>query len=254
MAAHSIHPSLRGKSVLVTGGASGIGEAHVHAFVAQGAHVAFLDIDAEAGRNLTAALAPTGTRPFFRRTDLTDLADLEAAIDEAVGVHGDIAVLVNNAANDVRHTLAEVTPESFDASIAVNLRHLVFASKKVAPGMKRLGGGVIINTGSMSWHAALPGLPLYSTAKAGIEGLTRSLARELGPDHIRVNAIIPGWVMTEKQLRLWVDDAARAKIAENQCLPDAVQPADIAHMATFLASDDAHMCTAQSFVVDGGWI
>lgn len=255
MAANSIYPSLEGRVVLITGGATGIGAAHVAAFAAQGARVAFLDIAEEAGEALAGEIAGKGLpRPVFRRTDLTDIADLEAAIAEVESGLGDIGVLLNNAANDTRHTLDDVTVEAFDANVAVNLRHLVFAAKAVVPGMKRLGGGAIINTGSMSWRAAFAGLPLYLMAKAGIEGLTRALAPELGPHRIRVNSLIPGWVMTERQLTLWVDDAAREMIARSQCLPDTVQPDDLARMALFLASDDSRMCTNQSFVVDGGWL
>lgn len=255
MAQHSKHPSLEGKVVLITGGATGIGAAHVEAFAAQGAKVAFLDIAEDAGEALADEIASGGhPRPFFRRTDLTDLGDLDAALGETASTLGDIAVLVNNAANDQRHTLDDVTEETFDANVAVNLRHLVFAAKAVVPGMKRLGGGVIINTSSMSWRVAFPGLPLYLMAKAGIEGLTRALARELGPHRIRVNTIVPGWVMTERQVSLWFDEKGAALLAQSQCLPDKVEPRDIANMATFLASDDSRMCTNQSFVVDGGWI
>lgn len=255
MADRSIHPSLKGRVVLVTGGATGIGAAHVCEFAAHASRVAFLDIAADAGERLATRVAAEGApRPLFRPTDLTNLEDLDAAIADVTAELGDISVLVNNAANDQRHALDDVTEETFDANVAVNLRHLLFAAKAVVPGMRRLGGGVILNTGSMSWRAAFPGLPLYLMAKAGIEGLTRALASELGPHNIRVNTIIPGWVMTERQLALWVDDAARRKIAENQCLPGTVEPVDIARMATFLASDDSRMCTNQSFVVDGGWL
>jgi len=255
VAANSVHPSLRDRVVLITGGATGIGAAHVAEFAAQGARVACLDIAAEEGEALADSLAADGhARPYFRRTDLTDLADLDAAMAAVATELGDVAVLVNNAANDTRHTLDDVTEETFEKAIAVNLRHLVFAAKAVVPGMKRRGGGVIINTGSMSWRAAIGGLPLYLMAKAGIEGLTRGLARDLGPHNIRVNSLIPGWVMTERQLTLWVDDAARELIARSQCLAGTVAPVDLARMATFLASDDSRMCTNQSFVVDGGWL
>ena len=227
----------------------------MEAFSAQGARVAFLDVDVDAAAALDDGIASGGhPRPWFRRTDLSDLADLDAAITEAAAALGDIEILLNNAANDQRHTLTEVTPEMFDANVAVNLRHLVFAAKAVAPAMKRRGGGVIINTGSMSWRAGFTGMPLYVMAKAAIEGLTRGLARELGGDGIRVNSLIPGWVMTDKQLRLWVDDEAKALIARSQCLPGSVMPEDLARMATFLASDDSRMITSQSFVVDGGWL
>ena len=254
MDSFSNHPSLKGRVVLVTGGATGIGAAHVRAFAEQGAQVAFFDIAAEAGEALVAEVeAAGGPRPLFRRTNLADLSDLEAAMGAVAESLGDVDVLLNNAANDQRHTIEEVTEAFFDDRVAVNLRHLFFAAQAVVPGMKRKGGGVILNTGSMSWRAAMGGMPIYLMAKAGIEGLTRALARDLGPHRIRVNSIIPGWVMTERQLTLWVDDEGRRKIAQSQCLPGTVQPEDIARMATFLASDDSRMCTNQSFVVDGGW-
>lgn len=250
----SRHPSLAGRVVVVTGGATGIGAAHVEAFAAQGARIAFLDID-EAGFALAERIAGAGApAPLFVPCDLTDIAALEAAMAQVAAELGSVEILVNNAANDVRHDLHEVTPALFEASIGVNLRHLVFAAKAVVPGMRERGGGVILNTGSISWRGGFGGMPLYMTAKAGIEGLTRALARDLGPNRIRVNCIIPGWVMTDKQLRERVDDSARAMIAERQFLPDPVEPRDVAAMATWLASDDARACTAQCFIVDGGWI
>ena len=244
----SRHPSLDGRSVVVTGGATGIGAAHVEAFRAQGARVAFLDVDERAGWALAAA---TGAR--FLPCDLTDVAALDGAMAEAAA-DGPVEVLVSNAADDARHGLMDLTPEGFERNVAVNLRHLVFAARAVVPGMRARGGGVILNTGSISWRGGFGGMPLYMTAKAGIEGLTRALARDLGPDRIRVNCIVPGWVMTDKQLRERVDEAGRRMIAERQFLPDPVEPRDVAAMATWLASDDARSCTAQCFVVDGGWI
>lgn len=254
MQRNSIHPSLEGKVVLISGGGSGIGAAHVRAFCAQGARVAFFDIDREASETLAARLSGAGEGgPLFIEADLSDVAALRAGIEEVRSGLGDVDVLVNNAANDTRHALADVDEPYFDDRIAVNLRHLVFAAQAVAPGMKAKGGGVIINTGSITWRAGFGGLPLYAMAKAGIEGLTRALARDLGPDRIRVNCIVPGWVMTERQLTHWVGDAERETIRQMQCLPDPVMPEDIAHMATWLASDDSRMCTGQAFVVDGGW-
>lgn len=252
---NSIHPSLTDQVVLVTGGGSGIGAAHVAAFCAQGARVAFLDIDGAASRSSVGDLTAAGrTAPLFIETDLKDVSALRSAIDQVQTRLGDVDVLVNNAASDTRHTLEEVDEAYFDDRIAVNLRHLVFAAQAVAPGMKARGSGVVINTGSITWRGGFGGLPLYAMAKAAIEGLTRALARDLGPHNIRVNCIVPGWVMTERQLTHWVDDAARAKIKQMQCLPGEVRPEDIAHMATWLASDDSRMCTSQTFVVDGGWI
>ncbi len=248
----SIHPSLEDKVVLVTGGGSGIGAAHVQAFLAQGAQVAFIDVDVERARALVARLADDGA-PIFLEADLSDVSALRAAVDDARMRLGDIDILVNNAASDTRHDLIDVDERYFDDRVAVNLRHLVFAAQAVVPGMKAKGGGAIINTGSITWRAGFGGLPLYAMAKAGIEGLTRALARDLGPDRIRVNCIVPGWVMTERQLTHWVGDDELALIRRMQCLPDLLQPVDIAHMATWLASDDSRMCTGQAFVVDGGW-
>ncbi|TNY33343.1 SDR family NAD(P)-dependent oxidoreductase [Pelagovum pacificum] len=248
MSAH--YPSLEGRSVVVTGGATGIGAAHVEAFAAQGARVAFLDIDRAAGT----ALEATASGSTFLPCDLTDLEALKAALEAAADRNGPVEILVNNAADDTRHDLSAITPEYFDSRIAVNLRHLVFAAQAVAPAMRAAGRGAIINTGSISWRGGFGGMPLYMTAKAGIEGLTRALARDLGPDRIRVNCIIPGWVMTEKQLRERVDDAGRRMIAERQFLPDPVLPEDVSALALWLASDAAKACTAQCFVVDGGWI
>lgn len=255
MQRNSVHPSLADKVVLVTGGGSGIGAAHVRAFCAQGARVVFLDIDRDASQALVADLSGPGDKaPLFIETDLADIPALRSAIEAARSRLGDVDVLVNNAASDTRHSFAEIDEAYFDESIAVNLRHLVFAAQAVAPGMKARGGGAIINTGSITWRAGFGGLPLYAMAKAAIEGLTRALARDLGPDNIRVNCIVPGWVMTERQLTRWVDDAARERIRRMQCLPGLVQPEDIARMATWLGSDDSRMCTSQTFVVDGGWI
>lgn len=250
----SRHPSLANKSVFISGGGSGIGAAHVRAFAEQGARVGFVDVVEDESRALIDAIAAEGhLRPVFVRGDLRDTTQLKDALGEIVAANGDIDVLLNNAANDQRHSLDEVTPEFFDDRIAVNLKHFVFAAQAVAPAMQRRGAGVIINTGSISWRGGFGNMPLYMTAKAGIEGLTRALARDLGPHGIRVNCIIPGWTMTERQLTLWVDDAARQTIKEKQCLPDAVYPQDIANMATFLACDDSRMVTGQVMVVDGGW-
>jgi D-xylose 1-dehydrogenase len=251
----SIHPSLKDKVVLITGGGSGIGAAEVAAFCAQGSRVAFFDIAREASEAVVAALrdAPGGA-PLFLEVDLTDTPALQAGIEKVRAELGEIDVLVNNAAHDQRHTMDDVDEAFFEDRVAVNLKHVVFATKAVAAGMKARGSGVIINFGSITFHRGFAGLPLYVMAKAGIEGFSRAMARELGPHNIRVNTIIPGWVMTERQLTLWVDDAARELIGKSQCLPDLVQPEDLAAMATFLASDGSRMVTGQIFVVDGGWI
>jgi NAD(P)-dependent dehydrogenase (short-subunit alcohol dehydrogenase family) len=253
MALSNTYPSLSGAPVFVTGGASGIGEAIVRAFVAQGAKVTFVDIDAGRGEALAAELASTGAPPLFIPCDLRDVAALRAAIDAAQARHGDLAALVNNAANDTRHALADLTPDYWDDRFAINLRPMVFAAQAAAIQMRRRGGGAIVNFGSISWKTGVGGMVAYTTAKAAVHGLTRSLARDLGPDGIRVNTVTPGWVMTERQLALWVDAAAEAEIDAAQCLTARLAPEDIAAMVLFLASADARLCTAQEFTVDGGW-
>jgi NAD(P)-dependent dehydrogenase (short-subunit alcohol dehydrogenase family) len=248
------YPSLADRVVLVTGGASGIGASVVVHFAEQDAKVAFLDVDIDRGNELASSLAGRMRHaPLFLGCDLCDIRALQAAV-ERVRLHfGPVNVLVNNAANDRRHDLESVSVESFDMGIAVNLRHQFFAAQAVAPDMRTLGGGSIINLGSISWMIKEGGMPVYTTSKAAIQGLTRSLARSLGPHGIRVNTLVPGWVMTEKQVRLWVDPAGIRQIEENQCLPGRLEPADIARMALFLAADDSRMCAAQDFIVDGGW-
>jgi NAD(P)-dependent dehydrogenase (short-subunit alcohol dehydrogenase family) len=267
------YPSLQGRCVLITGGATGIGASMVEHFVAQGAHVAFIDIDQAAGRALVSRLEPGHERgpdghveptledgpsgaaraPLFVAADLTDIDALRTAIAQVRSHFGPIQVLVNNAANDVRHRIDATTPQSWDAGIAVNLKHQFFAAQAVAADMQQAGGGSIINLGSVSWMLKMGGMPVYTTAKAGVQGLTRGLARELGRHGIRVNTLVPGWVMTERQLLLWVDDAGRAEIARGQCIDQPLLPGHIARMALFLAADDSSMCTGQDFIVDGGW-
>ena len=248
------YPSLADRVVLVTGGASGIGASMVEHFAAQGAKVAFLDIDQEAGKVLAATLAKRGPHdPLFIACDLCDIDALQAAIARVRMHFGPIAVLVNNAANDLRHSMDTVSVASWDAGIAVNLRHQFFAAQAVAPDMRALHGGSIINLGSISWMIKQGGMPVYTTSKSAVQGLTRSLARDLGPHGIRVNTLVPGWVMTEKQLRLWLDETSDRRIDENQCLPTRLESTDIARMALFLAADDSRMCTAQDFIVDAGW-
>jgi NAD(P)-dependent dehydrogenase (short-subunit alcohol dehydrogenase family) len=247
------YPSLQGRTVLVTGGASGIGATLVRAFADQGAKVGFVDIDAAAGQALAAELRHAAAAPRFFATDLTNSAALQAAVAAVRSAFGPITVLLNNAADDHRHGIDSVTPESWDAGIAVNLKHQFFAAQAVLPDMQAAGGGSIVNLGSISWMLKQGGMPVYTTAKAAVQGLTRSLARDLGVHRIRVNTLVPGWVMTDKQLALWVDDAARADIARGQCIDAPLQPGHIAAMALFLAADDSAMCTAQDFIVDGGW-
>lgn len=250
----AIYPSLAGKRVLVTGGGSGIGEALTEAFVRQGARVAFVDIADEASRSLVERLAEgTDHAPLYRHCDLTNIDQLRSVISDVVEQFGGVDVLVNNAANDDRHAIADVTPEYWDNRIAVNLRHLFFAAQAVAPSMKQAGGGVILNFGSISWHLALPDIVLYQTAKAGIEGMTRAMARDLGEHGIRVNTIVPGGIKTPRQDMLWHDDSETARILANQCLKERVMPADVAALTLFLASDDARMCTGHDYFVDAGW-
>jgi NAD(P)-dependent dehydrogenase (short-subunit alcohol dehydrogenase family) len=255
MPGRASYPSLRGRHVLVTGGATGIGAALVEHFVDQGSRVSFIDIDDAAGRALVARLAPgAAAAPEFHPLDLREVEALEALIAQLGDRHGPVAALVNNAASDDRHRLEDVTRAYFDDRMAVNLRHQLFAAKAVAPQMRAAGGGSIINLGSITWILADGDCVCYVTAKAAVQGLTRALATELGPHRIRVNAVLPGWVMTERQLRLWVDAAAECLIDERQALPGRLMAGDIARMALWLAADDSRMCSKQAFVVDGGWI
>ncbi|XLZ71606.1 SDR family oxidoreductase [Massilia sp. SR12] len=248
------YPSLAGKRVLITGGATGIGAALVVAFLRQHAQVAFLDIAADDAEALCARMKASGhDAPLFRRCDLTDLAALEATISYFSATMGEIDVLVNNAANDQRHQLETLTPAEWDRLTAINQRPMLFACQAVVPAMRQRGSGSIINMGSISWHIKSGGYPAYAMAKAAATGLTRGLARELGRDGIRINTVVPGWVMTERQLALWVDAAAEEDIRRNQCLQAALMPADVAAMVLFLAADDGAMCTGQEFIVDAGW-
>ena len=246
------YPSLAGRTVFISGGASGIGETLVRAFHAQGARVGFCDLDGAAGRALADQLK-AGEAPLFVPCDVTDVAALGAAIGTVREHFGPIRVLLNNAANDRRHEMADVTSEDFDRLVAVNFKHQFFAAQAVADDMRSQGGGSIVNFGSISWMIKGAGYPVYQACKAAARGLTRSLARDLGKQNIRVNSIVPGWVMTERQLKLWVKPESGAEIDAAQCLPGRVMPADIAAMALFLAADDSRMCSAQDYVVDAGW-
>jgi D-xylose 1-dehydrogenase len=250
----ALYPGLAGRVVLITGGASGIGAAFVRAFAAQQARVAFVDIDAAAGEALVREVTEaSGSAPLFVPCDLLDIDALRAAMAKVHAGVGDAAVLVNNAANDQRHVLSEVTPEEFDWTIGINLKHIFFAAQAVVPQMQARGGGSIINMSSVAWMRGAPGLPVYAAAKAAIVGFTNSLARSVGPDRIRVNAIAPGMVITERQRRLWYPDEQKiAELRKRQDIPDAVTPDDIARMALFLASDDSMRITRQCFTVDGG--
>lgn len=248
----AIYPSLDGKRVIVSGGGSGIGAGIVEAFHRQGAKVAFVDIDTAGGEGLAARLGGEAAGAVFAECDITDCAGYSGKIAELASRIGGCDVLVNNAANDDRHKLADVTPAYWDERMAVNLKHQFFAAQTVAPMMRQAGGGSIVNLGSISWHLGLEDLVLYQTAKAAIEGLTRSLAREMGRDNIRVNTIVPGNVQTPRQMQ-WYTPEGEAEIVASQCLDGRIQPADIAAMALFLASDDARYCTAHNYWVDAGW-
>jgi D-xylose 1-dehydrogenase len=249
------YPSLAGRVVFISGGGSGIGASFVEHFCAQGAKVAFCDIAEAPSRALVERVARTGQPgPLFIPCDLRDIGQLRATIAQAAKALGTITVLVNNAARDDRHEVADVTPEYWDERFAVNLKHQFFAAQAVHPGMKQAGGGSIINMGSTSWMLGVPNMPAYVSAKSAVVGLTRGLARNFGPDKIRVNSVLPGWVMTERQRTLWLTPEGDRKIDESQCLIQRLMPADIARMVLFLASDDSQMCTNQSYIVDGGWI
>lgn len=248
----AIYPSLAGKRVAITGGASGIGAALVECFVRQQAQVFFLDIADEDARVLQAQFAGAARPPVYHRCDLTHLAQIRTSFAAIEAAGGPLDVLVNNAANDDRHGIARVTPEYWDARIAVNLRHHFFCAQAVVPGMEAAGGGVILNIGSLSWHLAVPDLSIYMTAKAGIEGLTRGLARDLGASNIRVNCIVPGAVRTPRQNRLWQTPESEARLVQAQCLQQRIEPEHVASMAVFLASDDAARCAGRAYFVDAG--
>ncbi len=244
------YPDLAGRTVFITGGAAGIGGALVTAFAAQGCRVAFVDIDDAAGQALAAGLGSAAAR--YAHCDVRDIAALRTAIAEAAAAIGPIHVLVNNAARDDRHAFADVTPEYWDENQATNLRHHFFAAQAVAPGMAAEGGGSIINLGSVSWMRGRPGLAGYTTAKAAIHGLTRTLARELGGMNIRVNSIVPGAIVTARQMALWRTPDQDRQFLDQQCLKFRLSEDDVARAALFLASGEARGITGQSLIVDAG--
>lgn len=248
----SVYPSLKGRLVIVTGGGSGIGAGVVEAFARQGARVVFLDVAEAESRALEASLAQLDPAPIFHPCDLTQVEALQICLKDVAARFGAVDVLINNAASDDRHVLAEVTPAYWDDRIAVNLRHLYFATQAVAPEMRQIGRGVILNLGSISWHLGLPDLSIYETAKAGIEGMTRALARELGADGVRVACIVPGNVRTPRQMK-WYTPEGEADIVAAQCLKGRIEPRDVAALALFLASDDARFITGHAYFVDAGW-
>ena len=251
----ALYPSLKDRVVFVTGGGSGIGESLVEHFSAQGARVTFVDLAEVPSRALVERLRRAGGAvPDYIPCDLRRIEDLRAAVAAAAGKHGPIRVLVNNAGNDDRHLTQDVTSDYWDDRMAVNLRHQFFAAQAVRPQMRDAGGGSVINFGSITWMVGDGDCPAYVTAKAAITGMTRALARELGPENIRVNCMIPGWVMTERQMRLWLSPEGERQIEDRQCLKGRLYAPDIARMALFLAADDSRMCSSQNFIVDGGWV
>ena len=248
-------PSLQDRSIFITGGGSGIGASLVEHFCEQGAKVCFADISDGPAMALVARLKEKGkTVPHYINCDLRDIESLRRAVAEACDRQGPVSVLINNAGNDDRHRTEDVSVAYWDDRMQVNLRHQFFATQAVRPHMRDAGGGSIINLGSITWLVGDPDCPAYVTAKAAVGGLTRALARELGPEKIRVNCVLPGWVMTDRQVKLWLNEAGDRQIDERQCLKDRLYPPDIARMVLFLAADDSRMCTSQNYIVDGGWV
>jgi D-xylose 1-dehydrogenase len=249
------YPSLRDVVVLVTGGGSGIGASMVEQFAMQEARVAFIDVAEEPSRKLVEDLrAKSRYTPVFLHCDLMDIAALRAAAREVEGKMGTVGVLVNNAGSDNRHKTAEVTPEYWDERIAVNLRHQFFAIQAVAPAMNAAGGGSIINISSIAWMIPSTGVPAYVAAKAGVVGLTRTLAREMGTSNIRVNCVSPGAIITERQRRLWITPEYAAEIMQRQCLKRELMPEEVARLVLFLAAEDSAGITGQNFIIDAGWV
>jgi NAD(P)-dependent dehydrogenase (short-subunit alcohol dehydrogenase family) len=251
--ASAIYPSLADRLVVITGGGTGLGAAMVAAFARQGAEVYFLDIAEKESKELAHDLRASLHPPAFVRCDLLNVEEINAVLGDIAATAGAVEVLVNNAGNDDRHEFSGVSAAYWDERIAVNLRHHFFCAQAVAPGMKAMGKGVILNLGSTSWHVVLANLSIYMTAKAGIEGLTRGLARDLGGFGIRVNCIVPGAVRTARQMRLWQSPESEARIIAAQCLPQRIDPEHVAAMALFLASDDASRCSGRNYFVDAGW-
>jgi D-xylose 1-dehydrogenase len=247
------YPSLKDRTVLVTGGGSGIGEAIVRQFVGQGSRVGFIDIDVKASKQLLETL-PADARVHFERADLRDIDALKRAVAGVREALGPVTILVNNAARDDRHAIEDVTPEFWDERFAVNLKHQFFCAQAVAPDMIKAGGGSIVNMGSVSWMIGQGNMPCYTTAKSAVQGLTRALARDLGPNNIRVNSILPGWIMTQRQQDRWLTPAGEAELMQRQCLKRKLIPDDIARVVLFFTADDSGGCTNQNYIVDGGWV
>jgi NAD(P)-dependent dehydrogenase (short-subunit alcohol dehydrogenase family) len=248
----AVYPSLRDRAVFITGGGGGIGASLVKHFAEQHCKVVFVDIDQSGGDAVVRNTAGDYPTPIFLQCDLRDIAALKATIAKARDAVGDFTVLVNNAAHDERHDTMDVTPEYWDERLAVNLRHQFFAAQAIIPMMQAAGGGAIVNFGSTSWHLSQGGMPAYVTAKAGIEALTRSLARDYGPENIRANCILPGWIMTKRQIEKWLTPEGEADLLKRQCLKEKLGPDDCARMALWLAADDSRLITAHNFYVDAG--
>ena len=249
------YPSLSSRVVLITGGATGIGESLVRNFARQGSRVAFLDIQDEPAHALCRSLAEEGrSAPSYIHCDLTDIAALRAAVERVVKAYGTVDVLVNNAANDQRHQSEDVTPDYWDHCMAINLRPQFFMMQAVIPAMRAAGRGSIVNMSSISWMVPSTGLPAYTTAKAAVVGLTRTMAHELGPENIRVNCVLPGGIATERQQRLWYTPEYVANMMARQALKRTLVPDDVARLVLFLAADDSSAITNQSYIVDGGWM
>ena len=252
MSNEAVYPSLNNKIVVVTGGGSGIGESITRSFIKQGSKVAFLDFNEKDSIKLIKDL--NADNLHFEFCDLRDIEQLKNSIKKISSKFGPIQILVNNAARDDRHSLQSVTSEYFDERIATNLKHQLFASQAVVSDMEKNGGGAIINMGSTSWMIGQGGMPCYTTAKSAIQGLTRGLARDLGPKNIRVNCVVPGWIMTERQVDMWLTPESEKELMDRQCIKRKLFPKDIARFVLFMASDEASACSNQSFVVDGGWL
>ncbi len=249
------YPSLKDRTVFISGGASGIGASLVGHFAAQGAKVGFIDLADEAAGALCDSIAESGpARPWYRHCDITDIPALQAAIADCAADLGPVRTLISNAASDDRHPVAEVTPDYWTGRMAVNLDHQFFAAQAVAPAMAAAGGGAIVNMGSIAWQLGFPELTAYAAAKAAILSMTKSLARAWGPDEIRVNCILPGAILTERQRRLWMTPDYEAEVMKAQSLKRHLMPDEVARLALFLASDDASAMTGQGYVIDGGWI
>jgi NAD(P)-dependent dehydrogenase (short-subunit alcohol dehydrogenase family) len=252
MSNNAVYPSLKNKVVLVTGGASGIGESITRAMIKQGAKVGFLDFDEEAATKLLNELGTDNINSQI--CDLRDIDQLKNSVQEVSKTLGAIDVLVNNAARDDRHSLESITSEYFDERIATNLKHQLFAAQAVVSDMEKKGGGVIINMGSTSWMIGQGGMPCYTTAKSAIQGLTRGLARDLGSKNIRVNCVVPGWIMTQRQMDMWLTPESEKELMERQCIKRKLIPEDIANFVLFMASNEASACSNQTYIVDGGWL